>query len=901
MFQDIDDVLDEDADIEMIVKDRGNSEKGGSTPETVSTARPDISAARQEVSTAKPKTPSTTTTLFDDEDVTIADTLKSLKMDQDQIERDAEVALKIQEDLNKEAKAERERQKEASKAALAEMYDEVQAQIDVDHELAVRLTLEEQEKYTAEERFTHAQLKRSEDDEKRIGSRKKRAAGVPDDNKAIYYETLDVKSPIVDCESQVLGTNKASDVHVYKLTRIDGSYRRFSTFSRMLEVLDREDVLDLDKIIMEWFPANDPEVSMNMFIEKRYPLTKEIHEKMLSSRLEAATKKHQDDHAQHAIWVNVKMFLEGSKLTKDDLESQLHDEFEHFHQNKGDTIHDCYVWFTKLLNDMQNIKMTMPSMQLNSKFVNNMLPEWGRFMTAEKLNRGLKELNYDKLNQAIVQDDKVVVQSVQGRQKKGQGNNPRDAGVAGNGGVQNQVGNANPGQARQIKCYNCNDKMLMMQAQENGVVLDEEQLMFLAGGHDTAIDEDVESHRFKIWHLMWIMCFKLMNVMHLILMLMRLCCLILMTSFDYRLNPLYSIKECSSCRALYTTDYCCSDGSLGDKIICDLDKTPDLSQQPPHNYPECRNPVDGIFCHQCTCELCGNGAHYCYNCSPKVLIVPNPEPFNNQTVKELPPTVPSFDPTCYFEDGNSFTYDSTSNLVHDSPNVFDPPLQLPFYFCGNDARYGHYCTPQIDSLFDDFADELTLLKSIPSGINETDCDPEEETHFIKRLLYDNSSPRPLEEFVFENSDTAIDSLMEEIDLSFTPDDPMPSGVEEDCYESERDILILEELLRNNSLSFPKNESFHFDIPSSSRPFAKPPDGNSGILNVKVMGDISEHKVPIPRLMSTQPTVVPNQEKSPDLLSHLGHEAFQLSSECPMMIDGKNTPILDVPFFHFYPL
>nr|GFD18904.1 hypothetical protein [Tanacetum cinerariifolium] len=57
MFQDIDDVLDEDADTEMIVKDKGNGEKGGSTAETISTARPDISAARPEVSTAKLKTP----------------------------------------------------------------------------------------------------------------------------------------------------------------------------------------------------------------------------------------------------------------------------------------------------------------------------------------------------------------------------------------------------------------------------------------------------------------------------------------------------------------------------------------------------------------------------------------------------------------------------------------------------------------------------------------------------------------------------------------------------------------------------------------------------------------------------------------------------------------------------
>nr|GEY74242.1 hypothetical protein [Tanacetum cinerariifolium] len=137
-----------------------------------------------------------------------------------------------------------------------------------------------------------------------------------------------------------------------------------------------------------------------------------------------------------------------------------------------------------------------------------------------------------------------------------------------------------------------------------------------------------------------------------------------------------------------------------------------------------------------------------------------------------------------------------------------------------------------------------------------------------------------------------------IDLSFTPDDPMPSGIEEGDYDSERDILILEELLRNDSLSLPKNETFYFDILLSSRPPAKPLDGNLGILNVKVMGDISEHNVPMPRLMFT---LVPNQEKSLNLLSHQGHEAFQPSTKCPMMIYERNTPILDVPFLHLYPL
>nr|GEU30228.1 hypothetical protein [Tanacetum cinerariifolium] len=169
----------------------------------------------------------------------------------------------------------------------------------------------------------------------------------------------------------------------------------------------------------------------------------------------------------------------------------------------------------------------------------------------------------------------------------------------------------------------------------------------------------------------------------------------------------------------------------------------------------------------------------------------------------------------------------------------------------------------IDSLLDEFANELTLLKSIPPGIDETDCDPEEDIRLIERLLYDNSSPRPPKEFVSENSNADIesfspspipvkdsDSFIEEINLSFTLDDPMPSGIEEDDYDSERDILILEELLDNYSLSLLKMSHFI-------------------LIFLYSLVLLQNHQM--------------------------------LYAKCPMMIHGKNTPILDVPLFHFYPL
>ncbi|GJT24772.1 hypothetical protein Tco_0894709 [Tanacetum coccineum] len=243
-----------------------------------------------------------------------------------------------------------------------------------------------------------------------------------------------------------------------------------------------------------------------------------------------------------------------------------------------------------------------------------------------------------------------------------------------------------------------------------------------------------------------------------------------MASLDHRLNPLFSIKECMTCGALYTADFCCSKGGLEDKILVpkppqncatcgdpldglnyrscafvrkclnegwytihdkneilntfesfndniNVVSTPQepfvFNQDPGVNSSQslpqinhnccykCGDSLDGIFCQRCTCKSCGNGAHIGYNCPPKAPIISNPEPCN-KIIDESPQILSSVHLTFNSEDANSFTYDSKPNFVDDSPNVFNPPPQPSLNsceFCGNDARYGHYCTHQVPFIY----------------------------------------------------------------------------------------------------------------------------------------------------------------------------------------------------------
>ncbi|GJU22142.1 reverse transcriptase domain-containing protein [Tanacetum coccineum] len=122
-------------------------------------------------------------------------------------------------------------------------------------------------------------------------------------------------------------------------------------------------------------------------------------------------------------------------------------------------------------------------------------------------------------------------------------------------------------------------------------------------------------------------------------------------------------------------------------------------------------------------------------------------------------------------------------------------------------------SPKIDYILDEFAGELTLLKSIPPGIDESKFDPEGDISLTERLLYDNSSPRPPEELNVENYTQSFplshipvedsDPLMEEIDLFLASDGSIPPGIDCDYSDSEGDNLFLERLLHDDPIPLPE--------------------------------------------------------------------------------------------------
>ncbi|GKB15799.1 hypothetical protein Tco_0849722 [Tanacetum coccineum] len=159
---------------------------------------------------------------------------------------------------------------------------------------------------------------------------------VPRDDEAINVESLATKYLIVDWKTYILTEDKM----YYEIIRADESTKFYKIFNAMLDDFDRQDVLDLYRLVKERFETTSPEgydrllwgdlitlfepskedkiwkaqqdytliswrlydscgvhvllmdtgITIHIIVEKKYPLTLEILSRMLSGKLEVNRK-----------------------------------------------------------------------------------------------------------------------------------------------------------------------------------------------------------------------------------------------------------------------------------------------------------------------------------------------------------------------------------------------------------------------------------------------------------------------------------------------------------------------------------------------------------------------------------------------------------------------------------
>ncbi|GJV78966.1 hypothetical protein Tco_1514836 [Tanacetum coccineum] len=164
-----------------------------------------------------------------------------------------------------------------------------------------------QKLYKKEQQWINDFVPMSDDSGKKDDSSSKQAESIQGDDIAIDVESLATKYPIVDWKTHILTKN----MMYYQIIRADGSSKNYKIFSEILDDFDRQDVMDLHRLVKERYDTTSPEgydlllwgdlktlfepfpvllmdngISIHMMIEKKYPLTQEMLSRMLNRRLE---------------------------------------------------------------------------------------------------------------------------------------------------------------------------------------------------------------------------------------------------------------------------------------------------------------------------------------------------------------------------------------------------------------------------------------------------------------------------------------------------------------------------------------------------------------------------------------------------------------------------------------
>nr|GFC92753.1 hypothetical protein [Tanacetum cinerariifolium] len=86
--------------------------------------------------------------------------------------------------------------------------------------------------------------------------------------------------------------------------------------------------------------------------------------------------------------------MQGSGRTPQQRKEDLFDEYECFRAIGNESIHDYFVRFYKLVNDMKITQLEILTHQMNTKLFNNLPSYWAKYVTNVKQNMDISSKSY---------------------------------------------------------------------------------------------------------------------------------------------------------------------------------------------------------------------------------------------------------------------------------------------------------------------------------------------------------------------------------------------------------------------------------------------------------------------------------------------------------------------------
>ncbi|GJS18523.1 retrovirus-related pol polyprotein from transposon TNT 1-94 [Tanacetum coccineum] len=103
------------------------------------------------------------------------------------------------------------------------------------------------------------------------------------------------------------------------------------------------------------------------------------------------------------MWTAIERLQQGESLNVQDVKTNLFWEFGKFTSRDGESMESYYSRFYKLMNELTRNNLQVSPMQVNVQFLQQLQPEWSRFVTVVKQRQAIDTVSYHKLFDVLKQ------------------------------------------------------------------------------------------------------------------------------------------------------------------------------------------------------------------------------------------------------------------------------------------------------------------------------------------------------------------------------------------------------------------------------------------------------------------------------------------------------------------